>query len=113
MATTITVMYGKKTYKLGYNRESICEMEREGFDFTKASQRELGSTLTLVEYAFRTYQPDISSDEIFEVWGHLKKGGKDGNIYEILIQMFGEPLNVLADPSDDSNEGNAVWKVNK
>ena len=114
MATTITIKYGKKSYKLGFTREVIDEMERNGFNFADASNRQLGATFALVEGAFKAFQPEMTSDEIFDVWKHLKKNGKDGNIYEYLIEMFQEPLSVLADPSDDSeDEGNAVWKVER
>lgn len=114
MATTITIKDGKKSYTLGFSREVIDEMERDGFNFSEASQRQVGATFALVEGAFKTFQPELSSDEIFEVWGRLKKSGKDGNIYEYLIEMFQEPLRVLADPDDDSEEsGNVIWKVNK
>lgn len=114
MATTVTIEDGKKKYTLGFTREVIDEMERNGFNFMAASNRQLGATFALVEGAFKAFQPNMTSDEVFEVWGRLKKNGKDGNIYEVLIQMFQEPLTVLAEPSEDTgDEGNAVWKVNK
>jgi len=113
MATTVTITDGKKFYKLGFTREVIDEMERNGFDFSAASQRQIGATFALVEGAFKAYHPEMTSDEIFELWGRLKKSGDEGNLYELLIEMFTEPLNVLADPSDDADEGNAVWKVNR
>lgn len=113
MATTVTIKDGKKSYTLGYTREVIDEMEKSGFDFAAANQRNIGATFALVEGAFKAYQPEMTSDEIFDLWGRLKKNGTDGNLYEVLIEMFAEPLSVLADPSDDADEGNAVWKVNK
>jgi len=113
MATTVTIKYGKKSYKLGFTREVIDEMERDGFDFTAASARQIGATFALVRGAFKAYHPEMTEDEIFDLWGHVNKNGEDGNLYSVLIDMFSEPLSVLGDPSDDSDEGNAVWKVNK
>lgn len=114
MATTVTIKDGDKTYKLGFTREVIDEMESNGFDFLSASARQLGATFALVEGAFKAYQPEMTSDEIFKVWGRLKKNVGDENIYEVLLEMFQEPLSVLAEPSEDSgDEGNAVWKVNR
>ena len=113
MATTVTIKYGKKEYTLGFTRETIDEMEKDGFDFSGASKRNIGATFALIEGAFKAYHPEMTSDEIFEVWSHIKKNGNDESLYEVLIEMFMEPLSVLADPGDDSDEGNAVWKVNR
>lgn len=113
MATTVTIKDGKKSYTLGYTREVIDEMERNGFNFAEANKRNIGATFALVEGAFKAYHPEMTSDEIFALWGRLKKDGDEGNLYAVLLEMFSEPLNVLADPSDDADEGNAVWKVNR
>ena len=105
---TITIEYNGESYKLGFTRDSIKRMEDRGFDFSKAEQKQISSMFELVEGAFRTYTPRITTDKIMEVWGALK--GKD-DLYKALMEMFREPLMVLNDPEED--QGNASWKIVK
>lgn len=105
---TITIEYNGESYKLGFTRDSIKRMEDRGFDFSKAEQKQISSMFELVEGAFRTYTPRITTDKIMEVWGALK--GKD-ELYKALMEMFKEPLMVLNDPEED--KGNASWKIVK
>lgn len=105
---TITIEYNGESYKLGFTRDSIKRMEDRGFDFSKAEQKQISSLFELVEGAFRTYTPRITTDKIMEVWGALK--GKD-DLYKALMEMFREPLMVLNDPEED--QGNASWKIVK
>lgn len=105
---TITIEYNGESYKLGFTRDSIKRMEDRGFDFSKAEQKQISSMFELVEGAFRTYTPRITTDKIMEVWGALK--GKD-ELYKALMEMFKEPLMVLNDPEED--QGNASWKIVK
>lgn len=104
----ITIDANGKSYKIGFTRDSIKRMERNGFDFSKAESRQITATLDLIEGAFRTYQPKMSSDDIFEVWGMLPK--KD-ELMQVLLKMFNEPLAMLNDPDED-NQGNASWSTN-
>lgn len=106
---TITIEYNGESYKLGFTRDSIKRMEDRGFDFSKAEQKQISSLFELVEGAFRTFTPRITTDKIMEVWGALK--GKD-ELYKALMEMFQEPLKVLNEPDEDS-EGNASWKIVK
>jgi len=105
---TITIEYNGESYKLGFTRDSIKRMEDRGFDFSKAEQKQISSLFELVEGAFRTFTPRITTDKIMEVWGALK--GKD-ELYKALMEMFREPLMVLNDPEED--QGNASWKIVK
>ncbi len=105
---TITIDYKGESYKLGFTRDSIKRMEDKGFDFSKAEQRQISSLFDLVEGAFRTYTPRMTSEKIMEVWGALK--GKD-ELYKALLEMFREPLIVLNEPEEE--QGNVSWKVVK
>lgn len=105
---TITIDYKGESYKLGFTRDSIKRMEDKGFDFSKAEQRQISSLFDLVEGAFRTYTPKITSEKVMEVWGALK--GKD-ELYRALFKMFREPLIVLNEPEEE--QGNVSWKVVK
>ena len=106
---TITIEYKGESYKLGFTRDSIKRMEDRGFDFSKAEQRQISSLFDLVEGAFRTYTPKITTEKVMEIWGVLK--GKD-ELYKALFEMFQEPLKVLNEP-DEEESGNATWKVVK
>ena len=106
MAKTIEIKDGKKSYKLGFNREIVRRMDREGFAPGESEHR-VDDTFKLVAASFEMYQPDMSEDDIFELWGRLTDKEK---LYEALMKMYLEPVNVLGDP-DENAEGNLSWKV--
>lgn len=104
----IVITYGDKSYDLGFTRASIKEMENKGFSLSDAQAEQMSAIFLLVEGAFKTYQPKIKDEEIWEVWEKLPK--KD--LYPALIDLFQEPLKVLDDP-DEEEQGNASWKMEK
>jgi hypothetical protein len=104
----IIITYGEKKYELGFTRASIKELEEKGFSLGDAQDEKMSSIFLLVEGAFRTYQPKISDEEIWEVWEKLPKK----ELYPALIELFQEPLKVLDDP-DKKEQGNASWKMEK
>lgn len=104
----IVITYNDKSYDLGFTRESIRDMERKGFSIADAQSEKMSAIFLLVEGAFKTYQPDITDEEIWEIWQKLPKD----ELYPALIDLFQEPLKVLEDP-DKKEQGNASWKMEK
>lgn len=104
----IVIADGDKSYELGFTRESIKELEKNGFSVRDAQDEKVSAILLLVEGAFKTYQPDITDEEIWEVWGKLPQ--KD-SLYPAIIELFQEPIKMLDNP--DEKKGNASWKVEK
>ena len=107
MAKTIEIKNGKKTYKLGYNREVVRRLNREGFEPGQDSDHRIDDMFTLVTAAFEMYHPEVTEDEIFDMWGKVSEKEK---LYNVLMEMFLEPVNVLGEP-DENAEGNLSWKV--
>jgi hypothetical protein len=107
MAKTIEIKNGKKTYKLGFNRAIVRRLNREGFNPGEESGHNIDDMFVLISAAFEMYQPDATEDEIFDLWGHLTDKEK---LYNVLMEMFVEPVNVLGEP-DENAEGNLSWKV--
>ena len=112
MAITIDIDYDGRKYKLGFNRETIKEMERDGFSFTKAEDNEVERLFALYRGAFKQYQPDMTNDEIDEVFSAVVKEQGKENIYSILMEMVQEPLSVLSSP-DGEKPKKATWVVNR
>ena len=104
----IVITYGDKSYNLGFTRASIKEMESKGFSMNDAQEEKMNAIFLLVEGAFRTYQPKISEEEIWEVWEKLPKT----DLYPALIELLQEPLKALDDPDEDE-QGNASWKMER
>ena len=86
----------------------MTDIQKKGFSVKDAQAEKVSAMLLLIEGAFRTYQPDISDEEIWEVWGKLPKD----DLYPAIIELFQEPIRVLDDP-DKKSKGNASWKVEK
>jgi hypothetical protein len=107
MAKTIEIKDGKKTYKLGFNREIVRRLNRDGFNPGEESGHRIDDMFVLIRAAFEMYNPDATEDEIFELWGRLTDKEK---LYNVLMEMFVEPVNVLGEP-DENAEGNLGWKV--
>ncbi len=106
MAKTIEIKNGKKTYKLGFNREIVRRMNREGFSPDNSEHR-IDDMFALISAAFEMNHPDATEDEIFDLWGRLTDKEK---LYNVLMEMYVEPVNVLGEP-DENAEGNLSWKV--
>lgn len=106
MAKTLEIKDGKKTYKLGFNREIVRRMDREGFDPAESKHR-VDDMFALISAAFEMNHPDATEDEIFALWGRLTDKEK---LYNVLMEMYVEPVNVLGEP-DENAEGNLGWKV--
>lgn len=112
MAITIDIEYNGRKYKLGFNRKTIKEMERDGFSFSEAEGNEVGRLLALYRGAFKQYQPKMTDEEIDEVFGALVKEQDEESIYAVLMEMVQEPLSVLSSPEGEESK-KATWVVNR
>ena len=107
------------TYKLGFTRNVIKRMEKDGFDF-KAIQNAEKNPLTssimleeLFENAFKTYNPKITSEEIANVLSHFTKEDRQ-EIAAAITAQFNNALTILSAMMGDDDEGtakNGSWKV--
>lgn len=104
----LTTSDGKK-YKLGFTRNSIKQMEANGFNFSEYQNRPLTTTMELIEGAFRTYNPKMSEEKIYEIYSQMENKTE---FLAALTQMVEEPLKILMSPESDGDKGkNVSWKV--
>ena len=108
MAKTLTFEHKGKEYTLEYTRESVKQMEREGFVANDIIAKPMLTLPKLFAGAFKahhkydTKQKQI--DEIFELFNNKQA------LIEKLAEMYAEPMETLM---DDVDEGNAIaWEAN-
>lgn len=107
MGKQINFKHNDKEYTLEYTRESVKQMEREGFVANDIVTKPMLTLPKLFAGAFKahhkydTKQKQI--DEIFELFTNKQA------LIEKLAEMYAEPMETLM---DDSNEGNAIaWEA--
>ena len=110
MAKQLNFEYGGKEYTLEYTRESVKQMEREGFVAGDIVNKPMLTLPKLFAGAFKahhkydTKQKQI--DEIFELFKNKQA------LVEKLAEMYAEPMETLMD-DDNIDEGNAIaWDPN-
>ena len=108
MGKQITFEYNKKEYTLEYTRESVKQMEREGFVASDIVTKPMLTLPKLFAGAFKahhkydTKQKEI--DALFELFKNKQA------LVEKLAEMYAEPIETLM---DDTDAGNAiVWEPN-
>jgi hypothetical protein len=109
MAKQLNFEFKGKEYTLEYTRESVKQMEREGFVANDIVAKPMSTLPKLFAGAFKahhkfdTKQKQI--DEIFDLFGNKQA------LIEKLAEMYAEPIEALMD--DDNVEGNAIaWEAN-
>lgn len=92
-----------KEYTLEYSKNSIMQMERQGFNIEEYSAKPVLMTTLLVQGAFLKNHPSVSYDKIDKVYHSLKN--KEAFLKK-LIEMYNEQADELVD------EGNSNWEAN-
>jgi hypothetical protein len=109
MAKQLNFEYNGKDYTLEYTRESVKQMEREGFVANDIVSKPMNTLPKLFAGAFKAHHRfDVKQkqiDEIFELFTNKQA------LIEKLAEMYAEPMEALMD--NDSVEGNAIaWEAN-
>lgn len=110
MGKQLNFAHKNKEYTLEYTRESVKQMEREGFVASDIIEKPMLTLPKLFAGAFKahhkfdTKQKQI--DEIFELFKNKQA------LVEKLAEMYAEPMESLLD-DDNIDEGNAIaWEAN-
>ena len=110
MGKQLTFEYNNKEYTLEYTRESVKQMEREGFVANDIMNKPMNTLPKLFAGAFKahhkfdTKQKQI--DEIFELFTNKQA------LVEKLAEMYAEPMEALMD-DETVDSGNAIaWEAN-
>ena len=105
MEKQISFEYKNKEYTLEFTRESVKQMEREGFVASDIIEKPMLTLPKLFAGAFKahhrfdTKQKQI--DEMFELFKNKQA------LVEKLAEMYTEPMETLMD-DDNIDEGNAI-----
>lgn len=105
MAKRITFNYNDKEYVLEYSRKTIEEMERQGFDVTKADAEPITTLHRMFAGAFKKNHPSIKWSLIDEIFGKISTEKLMG----VLIEMYQEAIETL---SDGESSGEIKWEAN-
>lgn len=99
-----------KEYTLEYTRESVMQMEREGFRGDDVLNKPMNTLPKLFAGAFKAHHKfDTKQKQIDEIFGLFKNKQA---LVEKLAEMYAEPIETLMD-DDNIDEGNAIaWEAN-
>lgn len=109
MAKQLTFEHKGKEYTLEYTRESIKQMEREGFIASNVATKPMTTLPQLFAGAFKAnHRFDVKQKQIDEMFGLFKNKSA---LVEKLAEMYADPMETLMD--DEVDEGNAIeWDAN-
>ena len=108
MAKQLNFEYKGKEYTLEYTRESVRQMEREGFKSSDVLEKPMLTLPKLFAGAFKAHHKwGTKPQDIEEIYNNFKN--KDA-LFEKLAEMYNEPMEAMLDEPD---EGNAIaWEAN-
>lgn len=108
MAKQLNFEFRGKEYTLEYTRESIKQMEREGFVGGDIVTKPMTTLPKLFAGAFKAHHKfDTKQKQIDEMFDLFKNKNA---LVEKLAEMYAEPMETLM---DDVDEGNAItWEAN-
>ena len=109
MAKQIVFEYKDKEYTLEYTRESVKQMEREGFKGEDILNKPMNTLPKLFAGAFKAHHKFDAKqkliDEMFELFTNKQA------LVEKLAEMYSEPIETLMD-DDNIDKGNAIaWEA--
>ena len=110
MGKQIKFEYKDKEYTLEYTRETVKQMEREGFVASDIVNKPMLTLPKLFAGAFKAHHKFDTKqkliDEIFELFKNKQA------LIEKLAEMYAEPMETLMD-NDSVDAGNAIaWDPN-
>ena len=110
MAKQLVFEYNKKEYTLEFTRESVKQMEREGFVASDIMTKPMNTLPRLFAGAFKAHHKyDVKQkqiDEIFDLFTNKNA------LVEKLAEMSHEPFEALMD-NENVDEGNLIaWEAN-
>lgn len=101
----IILNHENKEYVLEYNRQSVKQMEAQGFVLDEITSKPMTMIPLLFEGAFIKNCKGTKRKLIDEIYDGI--GDKTG-LMGALMEMYAETLSTL---TDDSGEGNVTWAI--
>ena len=116
ISTKIEVTYNDKEYTLEFSRQSVRQMEAQGFVASQVEDKPMTMIPLLVRGAFYKNHRGLPAEKIDEIYDNLvnKMGeGEEGGFIVELIKMYAETLNTLMDDKKEKSGNSASWTVKK
>lgn len=103
----IVIEHDNKEYVLEYNRQSVRQMEGQGFVLDEITSKPMTMIPMLFEGAFIKNCKGVKRKVISDIYEGISD--KTG-LLEALMEMFAETLSTL---TEDNAEGNVSWAIVK
>ncbi len=104
----ITFTHNGVSYTLEYTRDTIRQMERQGFSIQDFERKPMTILPQMFAGAFLAHHKSVSADVIDSIF---KKMPDKSKLLEKLGEMYSEPLQTLLSEPED-NEGKVEWDAN-
>ena len=105
--STIRIEYKGKSYELGFTRNAIVAMERQGFNIEEISSKPMTMIPMFWQGAFAAYNKNVKRSLVDEMYENIRD--KQGLI-AALCEMYAEAINTLTDEPEE-DKGNATWEI--
>ena len=96
-----------KEYTLAYNRNTVSQMARNGFNIEDTYNKPTIGIPQLFAGAFIRYHRGIKQEVVDAIWAELPSKEK---LLEELIKMYQAPIDALLDEPKEEGK-NASWEV--
>lgn len=107
MAKKISFTDDKIKYTLEFTRDSVKQMERNGFSISNVTSQIVTSYTELFAGAFLANHPDIEQEKIDSIYAAMPDKPK---LFEKLVTMYIDVINTLtAEPEEGSKK--IVWRA--
>lgn len=106
MAKQLTFEYNGTPYVLEYTRDTVKQMEKNGFVASDIDVKPMTVLPALFEGAFLAHHRFIKKELVNEIYGKLHD---KEHLIESLAEMYNEPISALL---DEPEEGNLQWTPN-
>lgn len=102
----IKLTYNGVSYTLGFNRESVKQLESTGFKINEIADKPATMIPMLFYGAFAKNHKGIKRKLVDEIFDNIN--GKT-ELIQVLGESYAETLSTILE--SESNEGNAIWEV--
>lgn len=106
-AKQIILTHEGKKYTLEYNRNSIRQMERQGFRLNDSDGMPMNTVTSLFNGAFLMHHRNIAPQTLDAIYDSITK--KEDFLAK-LAEMYSEPMAALVSEPEDE-QGNATWEA--
>ena len=114
MATKIEISHDKKKYTLEFTRQSVRQLEAQGFVLEQISDKPVTMIPLLFYGAFMKNHKGIKRSLVDEIYESIpNKFNEESGFMTTLIEMYAETIQTLTEDKEIDEGNAATWKVVK